>query len=436
MTINWPEKQEIAPQDPLGAIEAKIWNLTPEEQEQVWRLFDGNFDSNTEIDKVIVGNQVNQWPKEIILEDLEYTTNLLSIRNMGLWDYQIPTEYSTTIIQAINNLWDFQKLKIIWCTDATPISTPHATQQNQAQFEQVRAKYMAAGGECPDYQQLLNSTEDPQNVILWYTRAMNWVLSLNLNPDQMQKVEVWYKLSPSQQEKKWYKDPTEKLNPQERWFDIAVDYKEAISREIETLVYQDVYKILWELSNQHLTPSHNSVNRDIKFYQISELKFSTHDAFQQIYQRVYRWVKQIVWDNPELENKAREQTQSYLQNLIYACGWVFQSWVRSPKTISDKLAYMLYSIKQWNLSQQDFRQLTEYWDISILENKQLKNWQNLSEFLQNSGAIWVDKVSLPSRRYLVPDNHPDRMYPKRRDLEVSDYNLLWLYFELKKSKIN
>ena len=118
----------------------------------------------------------------------------------------------------------------------------------------------------------------------------------------------------------------------ERWFEVEINYSEEIERFIEWVVYDGIYDIFGSLNKNHISFSHNSINRTNVFYTVSNLKFSTQGQFEKTYNRVYNWIREIVWENPELEQKARQQTEQYLNHLIDACWWKYQNC--SVKSIS------------------------------------------------------------------------------------------------------
>lgn len=376
------------------------------------------------IDKKKTGEKEIKWPKIPFVESKQYTKPLLDIKNLESGNSDIPEENRESIINAINNLWEFQKIKIIGCTDASKIDTPAAIEKNKIQFNEVRSRYLAAGGICPTYEELLKSPEDPQNTVLWYARAMQWILSLNLTPDQMKKVEIGNKL--------WTKENFGK----ERGFDVEVDYTEEITRIIQWSTYENVYRMFGELNKKNIG-RYRAANGQYN-YAIDQLGISTSGNFEKLYQDVFIGSKSFVGENnPALEQKIKQQTTDFLNHLIDACGGTYGNGTRSSESISNKMFYLIKASDPATgfLSQQEFVDVVEKGDLSILENKSLKDWTKLIDFINQNAVVGVYKDS--GWLYFYKTTDKEKMNDRnKRKLLWDDFYKMALYFELKNSAKN
>jgi len=276
---------------------------------------------------------------------------------------------------------------------------------------------------CPTYEELLNSPQDPQNTILWYTRAMEGVLSLNIDPKQIKKVEIWNRL--------W----TNKDDSSQRGFDVDTNYTKEIIDIIEWEIYAEVFNIFGELNKEHIGRYTTDVTRE-KFYGIDKLQFSTGDKFKKLYQDVFMWVKKFEWDQPELENKIKKQTEDYLNHLIHVCGWEHENGVWSSEKISNKMFYMIKAVDKTNgfLSLEEFNKLTKEWDNSVLWTKKLSTGESVEEFIQKNGVTGADSYGKWLYRYFVAENHPLKNKPQERMLwEANDVYKIELYLSFKNS---
>ncbi|MCX6824418.1 MAG: hypothetical protein NT085_04825 [candidate division SR1 bacterium] len=352
-------------------------------------------------------------------ETFEITKPLLNIRDLKSGDSKISEENAPTIINAINNLGEFQTLKIVGCTDADKIETPNAIEKNTTQFETIKSQYIAAGGICPTYAELLKSPNDPQNTILGFTRAMEGILSLKLTPEQMKKVEIGNKLG------------TTTNNGKERGFDIETNYTKMINGITYEKTHQAIYKIFGELSQKNIGRYRD--NTGTYTYAIDNLELSTSGEFTKIYEDIFSGVKQIVGDRPELENKVKEQTAIYLNHLINVCGGKYNNGTWGSNAISDKMYFMIKAVDQNTgfLSQEEFTTLTEKGDLSILEGKKISTGQSVKDYITDKKIVSIYKVGNDALFYTTTD--PNQENRSERKISKNDYNLLGLYFQMKNS---
>lgn len=424
-------------QEKMEANENEAGNIIEKNPDNITLVVDGNssfkkakeelikpeFDPVTmNIEKTPPITQEAWRRKDNFPETYAYTKPLLTIKDLKSGDSNIPEENKPDIIRAINDLWDFQTLKIIGCTDASQINTPNAIAMNKKQFDDVRAKYITSGGKCPTYDELLKSPEDPQNTILWYSRAMEWILSLNLNSDQIKKVEVGNKLWT--REKEW----------SERWFDVETNYSEEITRTIEWVVYENIYRIFGDLNKKNIGwyNSSDGINR----YAIDEIQIATSEGFEKLYQDIFMGTKSFVWENnEELENKIKQQTTDFLEHLIHWCGGEYGNGSWSSNTISDKMYYLIKATDPttWFLSQEEFSELIENGNLSILENETLASWWTVIDFIKNNNIKSVYKPSGDMYFYTTPDQGSGNR-SERKIENKDDFLKLALYFDLKNSQ--
>lgn len=361
-----------------------------------------------------------------------YTDPLLDIKNLESGKSEIPVENRAAIINAINNLkqlatWEFEKLKIIWCTDASKIDTPNAIITNKKQFDDVRARYIAAGWSCPSYDELLQSPEDPQNTILWYSRAMEGILSLNLTKEQMKKIEIGNKL--------W----TKENNGLERWFEIEKTYTEVMSRIIIDELYTEVYNMIGELDFERVWYYYNNTTNSY-YYAMSQLDMKTHDQWKKeaLFNRVMQWAawRNIIGENidPKLEEKMKWQIKEYLTHLIHVAWGNYDNGVWSAKTLTYKEYYTLAAVHDKLITEDEFKKITEEGDLSVLEDKQLESGITIKDFITEKSVVWVVNQTGWRRRYNVPQGHDLDKDPGARKISKNDYILMWLYFQMKSNQ--
>lgn len=370
------------------------------------------------IEKNKIGEREKKWPEIPIKEVNQYTKTMLDIKNLKSGDSNIPEENRVAIINAINKLWEFQKLKIVGCTDASKINTLDVIERNKKQFDEIRNRYLAKGWTCPIYDELIKSTEDWQNTILWYARAMQWILSLNLTPDQIRKVEIGNKL--------W----TKENYGQERWFDVETNYTEEIVHTIHGLVYENIYGIFGDLSKNNI--GRYRWSDDTYSYGILKMDISTSGNFQKLYQDVFIGTKSFVWENnPIMENKIKQQTTNFLNHLIDGYG------TKSFNNISNKMYYLIRASdsEKWFLTKEEFVDVVKNGNLSVLENKKLDGWSTLKDFVNQNNIVSVYKPSWGMYFYNTTNKELANT-PSKRKLSWNDFYKIALYFEMKNSPKN
>jgi hypothetical protein len=109
------------------------------------------------------------------------------------------------------------------------------------------------------------------------------------------------------------------------------------------------------------------------------------------------------------------------------------NWTWSSENMPEKTYFFIKAVdpENWFLTQEEFTNLTENWDISLLGNKKLSNGQTLSKYIEDlkitsvykpSGWMYFYNTELPTK---------DR---KEREIPVQkDYIMLGLYLGMKNS---
>lgn len=371
-------------------------------------------------------------PKKTFIDTkYEYTMPLLNIRGMESGDFNIPKDKSGEIIKAIDNLWDFKTMKIIWYTDASKINTPNAIEKNKNQFNEYRQKYMAAGWTCPTYEELLNlpNNPDPQNTVLWYTRAMGWVLSLNLTPAQIKKIEIGNKLWTKEDE--W----------SERWFDIETNYSKEVERNVVWVIYKKVYDIF-----------QNDLNIEHKFSKYVDPKFIAYQERtgggwfyytlgpienqpikkDELFTTLIQQLK-IQQNNKVVGEKIKVQISDQLDQVLQNFGLKFgEWWSLINEGITHRQYFTIEAVHDKLISEAQFTQLMETGDASVLDNIPLSTWKTIKDFVTEK---WIRSVvdNWVKKQYRPDKDHPIE-YKDQGKINVisdSDYILLGLYLEIK-----
>ena len=354
-----------------------------------------------------------------------YTKPLLSIKWMDWNESKIPEENREQIVNAINSLEEFQKVRIKWSTDANPITTEEWIQKNKQDFEETLKRFVAAWWESISYDKLLQSKDDPQNTILWYRRAMEWVLSLNLTPDQMKKITISNALWTIRDQEEWKK---------ERGFDIDVDYSWQIKNTLEWTTTDFFYDILWELDMEWFW-RYNKYQKGY-WYEMHDINLSTHldpDNPTDLYKRVMSHIPPVLVGDASTEEKIKTQVNSYLRSLINICWWEYNNWLWSAKAISNKQFYTIAATHDKLITKDEFKSIIEKKDISVLENKKLESGKTIKELLEENKddpITWVGNETSWIYRYYTKDA---KKYPTERKISKNDYILLGLYFQTKNS---
>ena len=355
--------------------------------------------------------------------------SVINIRNLDSNESIIPESEKSKIIEKINNLSNFEKIIIVWCTDWTPINTEQSKNYNQSQFEKIREKYIQAWWTCPTLHELLSDDVDPQNKILWYRRAMEWALSLNLDQNQMKKIWIDAKL--------W-----KNINdPSERGFDINMDYTK-ISEEIIWEMWEIIQKIYWNYVNQDFVPAWVEGNYK---YVLRTTNFSTDvENFRTQLYKKFLW---DLWDSVEaadIEKKAfiDNEVKKYLNVAQFLIPYYDSAnWLTHKSETIDRKDYYLIKLSK-ELSKEEFTKVLEWSSdaLNIIWNKTLKDQKDeqwnpitVNDFVKNNNINAVDhSCSWDTHPYHYKnwDSH-NRVW---RRLSKEDYILLGMYFELKKGQ--
>lgn len=367
----------------------------------------------------------NNW----LTVDEYATTSAFNIRNLVSNESDIPDSEKGEIIRIINNLSDFEKIIIVGCTDGSPINTEQAKRYNQNKFEEIRTQYIQAGWTCPQLKDLLSDNNDPQNKVLWYRRAMEWVLSLNLNQNQIKKVKIDAK-------------PWNNLNdPNERGFDINIDYSD-MTTEIGIEVWNLIQKIYWDLVDQDFGTSWSEWNYE---YVLRTTKFSTD--VQNLRTQLYQQLLGNLWNNVNSEDSEKKafidrEVRKYLGVARFLIPYYDSAnWLtHESEKISRKDYYLIKLSKQ--LNKDEFQQVLEWGPnaLNIIWNKTLKDQKDekwnpitVNDFVKNNNINAVDNSCLNwdanPYHYKNGDTH-NRAW---RRLSKDDYILLGMYFELQKN---
>jgi len=376
---------------------------------------------------VVVDKKLN---KNFIKDPIEgYTKKILEIRWMEWNETNIPDQHKQDVINSINSLQDFEKMRIVWCTDANPIQTEEWISKNKSEFERISKEFVSKWWSALSYQDLLKSPNDPQNTILWYRRAMEWTLSLNLTPDQMEKIIVTNKL--------WVIQNKEE-GKQERWFDIEADYSDKIEHVVEGETSDFLYEIFWKLSKESLGRTNvRNEKWDLTYlYHMSSIDLKTHidpDNPTELYTRVMWHIPNVLANDIATQEKIHNQIKWFLKVLINNCWWEFNNWVWSAKNITRRQYYTIVSARDKLLSASEFKSLMEN-DLSVLENKNLEMWKSIKQFIEenkDNPVTWVWSWDKINTYYLKDWN---KRSPKDRAISSNDYILLWLYFQVKNNR--
>lgn len=367
----------------------------------------------------------------------DFTQNKFAIRNLDSNESWIPDSEKGEIINIINHLSDSEKIVIVWCTDASPISSNDAINHNQNEFKEIYKQYIWKWWECPSLWELLLRQPDPQNTILWYRRAMQWVLSLWLNEEQMGKVKIDSKL--------W----ENKNDSNERWFDVNIDYSEHIIIE----VFDYFKKICGSLDDNSLSyePIVNNWVKTWYKYRIHEESLSTDiDGLRtQMYKDIlwdpWQWDKFSWLSDEEYEAKKAaidREISKYLdisRFLVpnYANDKKLTGVERTSHTIEKKEFYLIKLSKKLDVDQ--FRKVMEWgkewldviWKMKLNDIKD-DDWNPISveDFVQRKNISRVANDGAGETWYHYFDNSKTSL--KERRISKEDYVLLWMYFELKK----
>lgn len=378
--------------------------------------------------EVVVREKIND--NSISEREVKHYTNVSSIRNIPSNESEIPDSDKHTIIDIINKLSDFEQILIVWCTDWSPISSPQAIDYNQKEFEKIRTKYEEKWWKCPTLQELLSDTFDPQNKILWYRRAMEWVLSLWLNPAQMKKVKI---------DNKFWSNSND---TQERWFDIKIDRTEII-RRVKIEVSDSIKEIYWKLQNRDFGYNWSEWGYN---YILRTTEFATD--VNNMRTKLYKKLLWDLWNNmnsedPSYQEKKAfidEQVKRYLEIARFLIPYYDEAnWLtHKNEEISRR---DLYLIKLSNiLDEKEFKEVLEWtaeW-LNIMWNKKLNDikddeWNSISisDFIKNKHVTWVwNSGSGPDWYHYYDDKGGWNRLGRR--ISERDYILLWIYFELKK----
>lgn len=401
--------------------------------------------------------QNKEWKStDISMEDSSKTVNIektvyerswktttlkqFEIRNLDSNESVIPVSEKDKIINAINHLSNFEKVVIVWCTDASPINWEVAIQYNQRLFDDIYKKYISKWWDCPTYDDLLKIQPDPQNAILWYRRAMEWVLSLWLNEEQMKKIKIESKLWQNQND------------PNERWFDINIDYA-PMKKHIVTEVAEYLKKICGELDDNSLSYEaikNNAWEKIWYKYRIHETKFSTdiNNLRTQLYKDIlwdpWKWDKFDGLTAPEYESKKAlidKEINKYLEiaKLLvpnYANDKNLTGLEKTSHIIERREFYLIKLSKK--LNEEQFRKVLEWWSewLNIIWNMQLndikdENWNSMSveQFIQRNNVSRVDNDGAGTNWFHYYNN--SKLPLKERRISKEDYILLWMYFQMK-----
>lgn len=370
----------------------------------------------------------------------EFTQNKFAIRNLDSNESWIPDSEKGKIINIINHLSDSEKIVIVWCTDWSPISSSDAINHNQNEFIEIYKQYIWKWWECPSLSELLLRQPDPQNTILWYRRAMQWVLSLWLNEDQMGKVKIDSKLWENQND------------PNERWFDVNIDYSK-IRERIVLEVFDYFKKICGSLDDNSLSyePIINRWTKTWYKYRIYEESLSTdiNGLRTQMYKDLlwdpWKWDR-FSWLSDEEYEARKEAIDREISRYLDISRFLIPNYanntnltwdVRASHTIEKKEFYLIKLSKKLDVDQ--FRKVMEWWKewLDVIWKMELndikdENWNPISveDFVREKNISRVANDGAGETWYHYFDNSKTPL--KERRISKEDYVLLWMYFELKK----
>jgi hypothetical protein len=329
----------------------------------------------------------------------------------------------------------------VWYTDKTPISKPDSITKNQNEFERIKRDYEINWWKwCPSLWELLLRQPDPQNTILWYRRAMQWVLSLWLNPDQMGKVKIDSKL--------WENED----NPNERWFDVNIDYSK-IRERIILEVFDYFKKICGSLDDNSLSyePIVNNWVKTWYKYKIYEESLSTDiDGFRtQMYKDIlwdpWKWDR-FSWLSDEEYEARKAAIDREISRYLDISRFLIPNYANNTKltwderashTIEKKEFYLIKLSKKLDVDQ--FRKVMEWWKewldvIGKMKLNEIKDddWNPISveDFVKEKNISRVANDGAGETWYHYFDNSKTPL--KERRISKEDYILLWMYFELRK----
>ena len=269
---------------------------------------------------------------------------------------------------------------------------------------------------------------------------MEWVLSLNLSPDQMKKVTIGNRL--------WTKEDFW----QERGFDIKTNYTKQIDDLIRWATYEELYKMMGELTLENIWYGYNN-SKFKDEYTISTNYMSTmRDKLTGVETQLLTTVlpkgTEIVGKNPEDEAKMKKQISDYLNHLITtSMGGHYDKWVWDNKEFTHKEYYTMAAVHDKLITKDEFTRLMEDKDISILENKSLEYKDASGKPYALKDLIrekWVTRVynkwttnpyTKESWRkvYEVEEKQgTPRLSENQKTISQKDYVLIGLYLEMKK----
>ncbi len=340
-------------------------------------------EEDTNIKKTEIKKLYKKLERPNSIDDIALPLFSNGIRGLDSWDNTIPSNLVGKIKVAIQNLWQYQTMRIIGTTDWDRIESEFAKKRNKDQYVSIYKRYIDSWWKAPTYENLLNSDQDPQNTILWYARAMSGVLSLWLTREEIKKVEIWNKLGSSPD------------NANERWFDIAINHQKDIDIPVVSGTFAVLYDFLGKINKQHIGRSLKSFwDNQEAFNLIAETSLDANNSA--IYQKVMPGIANAMFNSnnltPEIEKKVKNRIDNYLSIMVQMVWWEYNNGSRKVlrSGVSNEQMFLIKWAK-W-LAKDEFIDLMSNKNLDVISDKKLSNWYTIEDYINGWRAenLWVD----------------------------------------------